>query len=314
MSTTGDPRNGSAVDTQVQDPFRYGWREVRRVLPDGREEWEQVPLTEEDVLHPQEEDFIVQSPAHDRDCHYLKDVLLARLADHPRVAVLHDVRIDWEVEGIKPHGPDLVVFEGVSEEWDLEDGTFYVKKLGARPLLVIEVTSPNTYKNDLEIKVEHYDKAGVPFYLIVDARLTPQGRQVGVLAYRSSPQGYVRVPADERGRLWVEPARIWVAGEGGRAVCYDEQDRRIREHAEVVRAAQGAEDRAASEARGARTARLQLLEAEQARALAEAEAEVQKARADAERAVAEAEARARQRVEGQLQQIQAELRRLLGQE
>jgi len=35
------------------DPFRYGWRFMHRVGPDGREDLEQVPLTLEDVLHPQ---------------------------------------------------------------------------------------------------------------------------------------------------------------------------------------------------------------------------------------------------------------------
>ena len=33
-------------------------------------------VRQEDLLHPQEEDFIVQNEAHDEDCHYAKDVLL----------------------------------------------------------------------------------------------------------------------------------------------------------------------------------------------------------------------------------------------
>ena len=43
------------------DPYRYGWRYVRVVAPDGSETFDQVPLTLEDVLFPQVGDFIVQT-------------------------------------------------------------------------------------------------------------------------------------------------------------------------------------------------------------------------------------------------------------
>jgi hypothetical protein len=34
------------------DPFRYGWRYVKRVGPDGQETLDQIPLSLEDVLFP----------------------------------------------------------------------------------------------------------------------------------------------------------------------------------------------------------------------------------------------------------------------
>jgi hypothetical protein len=43
------------------DPYRYGWRYVRVVAPDGTQRFDQVPLTLEDVLFPEEEDFIADS-------------------------------------------------------------------------------------------------------------------------------------------------------------------------------------------------------------------------------------------------------------
>ena len=55
-----------------EDPFYYGWRYVERKLPDGSTEWEQVPLTLEDVLHPEEGDCIVNNTAHDDTLRYLK--------------------------------------------------------------------------------------------------------------------------------------------------------------------------------------------------------------------------------------------------
>jgi hypothetical protein len=44
------------------NPFRYGWRFVRRTAEDGTESLDQVPLTLEDVLHPQENDVIPERP------------------------------------------------------------------------------------------------------------------------------------------------------------------------------------------------------------------------------------------------------------
>ena len=50
------------------DPYRYGWRYVERWGEDGTLVVEQVPLTLEDVLHPQEGDYVIQSDAHARRC------------------------------------------------------------------------------------------------------------------------------------------------------------------------------------------------------------------------------------------------------
>ena len=65
------------------DPFRYGWRYRPHERPDGKIEYEQVPLTLEDVLHPQMGDVMPKNTAHDRNRTYLSTVLLARMADHP---------------------------------------------------------------------------------------------------------------------------------------------------------------------------------------------------------------------------------------
>src|SRR5688572_4405159 len=82
MSTTRDPRSSTTAPAEA-DPFRYGWRFVYRKRPDGTLEEEQVPLTLEDLLFPEEGDFVVQTVGHIEDCFYLMDVLKARLADDP---------------------------------------------------------------------------------------------------------------------------------------------------------------------------------------------------------------------------------------
>jgi hypothetical protein len=69
--------------------------------------------------------------------------------------VLHDVRVAWDHPEIKAHGPDLAVFFGVPEQrhWS----TFDVAEEGARPVLVVEVTSPETRSIDLVDKLDEYD-------------------------------------------------------------------------------------------------------------------------------------------------------------
>ena len=69
------------------DPWRYGWRYVDEQLPDGTVRTKQVPLTEEDVLHPREDDFIMLNPAHERDCEVLKLALLSRVRGSTRPAI-----------------------------------------------------------------------------------------------------------------------------------------------------------------------------------------------------------------------------------
>jgi hypothetical protein len=208
------------------DPYRYGWRYVPRVGPDGEETLEQVPLTLEDVLHPEEEDFIVQTDGHNEDCAYLKAVFKSRLADVPRSVVLSDCRVDFDVEGVRPLGPDVAVFFGVARHIDWS--TFYLGEEGARPALVVEVTSPDTRHNDLGIKVDYYHRAGIPYYVIADVyREQDNDRRIELIGYEATPDGYVRYAPDDRGRIWLDPVRLWLGfthdRRGGylRLACFD---------------------------------------------------------------------------------------------
>ena len=150
MSTVSKPKPPKSPAPEP-DPFRYGWRYVRLEHPDGTVSFDQVPLTLEDVLHPDVGDFIVQSDGHDSDLNYLKDVFKAQLADDPMKAVISDCRVDWNLPGVKPLGPDVAVFRGIKRHRDWS--TFDVKAEGAKPILVVEVTSPDTRQNDVVTKV-----------------------------------------------------------------------------------------------------------------------------------------------------------------
>jgi colicin import membrane protein len=269
--------------TPEADPFRYGWRYVKVTRPDGTEDFEQVPLTLEDVLHPQEEDFIVHTDGHNEGCRYLKSVLKARLAGDPSAVVLSDCRVDWGVPGLRPLGPDIAVFFGVGRHRDW--GTFHVAEEGAQPALVIEITSPETRQNDLGIKVDYYHRAGVPHYVIVDVRVRGEGRRLDLIGYRYTSDGYEPLEPDERGRLWLERVGLWLGVAGDRVAFYDpDTGREIGDYTELSQAITA-----------------------EAQARAEAEA-----RAEALARTATAEAQARADLEARLREMEAELRRVRG--
>jgi hypothetical protein len=291
MSTVLEP--SSPELTPQPDPFRYGWRYVRRPEADGTVTTVRIPLRREDVLHPQEDDFIVQNETHEEDCDYLKAVLKVHLADKAGIHVFRDLRMDWGVPDIEPHGPDLAVIANVPEGRPPLMGTLHLAESGARPLLVIEVTSPSTRDVDLDEKVDEYYQAGIPFYAIVDRWLRGGVEQVRLLAYRWAAEGYVRLTPDSEGWLALEPIGLFLAFEGRNLVCRDAQGQRILDYVEAVRSYRE------REANVRRQAEAQIQAETQARQQAEAAAAADRARAEA------AEERNRQ--------LEAEIKRLRGQ-
>jgi Uma2 family endonuclease len=244
------------------DPYRYGWRYVRRVDDDGNETYEQAPLTLLDVLHPEEDDFIVQNAAHARRCRYLADVLSTQVASEPSMVVLHDVRVDWGVPNIRPHGPDIVVMTGVRtwRDWS----TFRVTEEGAEPALVIEVTSPSTAPLDRDTKLNQYEQARVPVYVLVDTVAGSDEAPPRLVGYQLVAGRYQPLAPDERGRLWLAVARVWLAVEDGEIVCYDEMGNRLGDYAALTAALAAERDarHLAEQERDAATARVRELEAE----------------------------------------------------
>ena len=85
--------------------YEFGWRDVPRLGLDGNTTMERVPLTLEDLLHPQWGDVILQNTAHDNDCHYLKGQFKARLSNNPTALTLHDCQVAWDVPGLGAPAP-----------------------------------------------------------------------------------------------------------------------------------------------------------------------------------------------------------------
>ena len=198
----------------AHDPFYYGWRYVSRMHRENGEEWEeivQVPLTFNDMLHPEEGDIVTHTPLHHRICAYLVAVIEAWARASP-VVVLPDVRIEWDIPDLQRTWPDVAVIFGVRERQNW--GTFSVAQEGVRPALIIEVTSPKTRKGDLVDKVDEYALAGVPLYVIVDFMQRPGKSVARLLGYQLVNDAYQSLALNEQGRLWLGP---YSGGSGSKA-------------------------------------------------------------------------------------------------
>ncbi|PDW01471.1 Uma2 family endonuclease [Candidatus Viridilinea mediisalina] len=285
------------------DPWRYGWRYVRRPDAPDDEALERVPLTLEDVLHPEVGDFIVHSDRHETDRMYLTQVLRARLEPTSQAIVLSDVRVAWDHAALRAHGPDVMVIPGLTtrQNWS----TFDVAQEGHRPALIIEITSPETRNNDLTLKVAHYAMVGVPHYVIVDDSGRKRSRQLRLLGYTLAGERYVEQPCAANGRLWLPVAQLWLGVRDDHVVCFDEHGNEIGDYIAVVQAAEAALARADEAEARAATMETRAVTAESRVATAESRA----AMAEAQVAY---EAQARAEAEAQLQALQAELRRLRG--
>ncbi len=213
------------------DPFRLGWRYLKRPQPnaDGDYEYDEVPLRDEDLLFPQEGDFIVLNENHISDVFYLRGVFKTQTKNKPRIRVLTDHIIDFQHGGVQPLGPDQTVLEGEPLEWDGRRGTFPVKDMQSRVLFVLEDTSPSTRDKDLGPKVKLYYRAGVPLYIICDPPYGGGRKPRGILPYLAGPRGYKLQPLDVHGRFWIEAVQVFIGIENGRVVCFNKDGKRIED-------------------------------------------------------------------------------------
>jgi Uma2 family endonuclease len=236
------------------DPFFYGYRYVE-MQNNGEEISEMVPLTLEDVLHPQLEDYASQNEIHALFCTYLYITLRTRFRHDPSFVVLQDVPINWGMKKIGDHCPDVSVFHNVHTHYPY--GVFKKKEYGGEPLLLIEVTSPSTRILDVdskrrkENKYRQYARVGVPWYLIIDTvGWKDHTTHPPLMLYRLKPnrRQYEPVKPDERDWLWVEPVRLFLGprNDGPLGLAwYEEDGTMLLDHGELADRAAEAEARAA---------------------------------------------------------------------
>jgi colicin import membrane protein len=206
---------------------------------------------------------------------------------------------------VRPLGPDIAVFLGVKQYKDW--ATFNVAKEGARPLLVVEVTSPDTRQNDVGPKVDFYHRAKVPIYLIADSTGRKKQRCVDLIAYEYAPEEYRKIVPEADGRIKLHALGLSIGlardARAGyeRLACFDlVTGEEIGDYTAVNEARIEAEARALAAKREAAAAK------RKARALAK-QVEAIGAKADAEGARADAEARVRAELEARVRDLEAKL-------
>lgn len=263
----------------ADDPFALGWRHTGSAGDDWRR-----PLTEDDLVFPAEGDFVVNNLAHNDDREFLTAVFRRQVAGRAGLRVLGDHLIDFGVTGLRPLGPDVIVLNGENRPWDPLRGVFPVIEMAARPLIVVELTSPSTRRKDLTDKPARFFQVGVPVYVLVDLPYGGGKRPRGVVAHQAGPAGYEPLPPAPDGRVWLDVVDVWLGVEDDRLAVYDAYGQRFADYATALRQLDGAHVRADAE----------------------------RQRADAEKQRADAAEAARLADQARLAALEAELRRLRG--
>src|SRR5215203_711508 len=207
----GEPSRKMPADEEWEtaaaelDPFRYGWRPRYVLLPNGKLEEQQIPLTAEDLLDPQLGDVVTQSDPHFGLLIVLAELLRRHYSSRDDVFVSGDLKMLWGIPGLVNPAPDIAVIPGVCRKHDSKRTSFNCKREGTRPCLVIELVSSidqETRRNDYDKKVEIYRRAGILEYLILDPPTPATGERLLLTGYRLGADGrYRSIEPDPRGRL-----------------------------------------------------------------------------------------------------------------
>lgn len=205
-----------------EDIAERGWRWETFTQSDGTPLDIQVPLTDEEFLHPQQGYHLPNSTFHEDAAGDTKDMLTRHYANDSTTAVFRDLIIKWGIPNLGDRCPDTFVAFGVRNKEQVRT-EFVVSDEGVRPALIVEVVSPRYRKVDREIKVKEYAQAGVQEYLIIDRR-KQRGQVIEeVLGYRLVEGQYLPLSPDEDGRVLFETVGLWISLIDGRVVMEDAQ-------------------------------------------------------------------------------------------
>jgi Uma2 family endonuclease len=247
--TNGRAATPAVNGAEPDNPFPYGWRYVIKNGANSSVEFEQIPLTLADVLHPKEGDVIPETPRHEKERRYLTDVLETRRSRRKGYHVFSDQLVDWGIPGRKPIAPDVTAFDRLRSEPDATQGIFRIRKHGGRCLLAVEIVSPETRSLDVGPKLKAYHQARVAIYVIVDWLGTDHPRKL--TGYRYQRDRYARMRLDQEGCLRIASLGIRLGLRDEWLVCYDDiSGKKLGDYDEVnqrlqaaQQALQAAEDR-----------------------------------------------------------------------
>ena len=259
------------LDEDMEEPTLLRWVKG----PEGRRELLELPLTRELFLDPQLGDTMVQGEWHDITAHEIAGILRNHFRPYPDARVFHDMK-HYLVPGRPAPSPDVSVIRGLRPK--RRRTTFRVKSEGVRPSLILEVVSPGAEarRGDLEDKVELYQAARIPEYLIVDSPSGLTGLPFLLLGYRLDASGrYQPIRPDAEGRFLSETTGIsfQVSPDGQRIFLFeDSTGRRLLNLTEQEERADREAEKAIREANARQAAERNVIREAEARRAAEEEA------------------------------------------
>jgi Uma2 family endonuclease len=272
--------------------FPYGWRYVLKPSVPGEENYDQIPLTLEDLRNPQLGDQVPQRHAHSQPIVDLVSSLKTYYAKDPSMGVFTDLIMDWGIPGLLGAAPDIAIVPNLKDK-EADRGIFKVVVEGTRPCLVIEVMSPG-YSGDDTNKVTLSAQAGIAEYLLIKPDLTHEIPRYELSGYRLESGVYQPLVPNERGQLLSQTLQLWFeVSDQGRQVRVTD----VRTGRPLLTQIEEATARLAAEARAEAEA--------EARAQTEAARQQEQAARLAAEARAEAEPEARAQTEAARQQEQA---------
>ncbi len=257
----------------AKDPFRLGFRERLTTTPDGREVFEQIPLTPEDLIYPQEGDVVSQGIPHYSFLDAWASPMRCCLEERPGIAaVTSDVTIVLRHDR-KNCGPDIAVVEGDFDAYELEGG-INLRAVGGRLVFALEAVSTTAQEiedKDLKTNLKRYAAEGVEEYCTVYPK---PGRKVSdLVGRRLGPAGkYVEIAPDDEGRVVskklgllfsidakTEKLVVEDAKTGQRLRILDEAERCLAEETAARKKAEAEKQKAEADLEKESKARLQAL-------------------------------------------------------
>ena len=210
-ATAGAPRTGQVRQRSAsgaENPFRLGYRWRYVTGPDGREVLEQIPLTAEDLVYPQEGDHVSQGLPHFSFLHPQADAMRRHLEKRPGTRVTSDVVLVLRHDG-KNCAPDVAVIEGDVDTSKIT-GAVGLAAVGGRLTFAFEAVSTSEQEiedKDLKRNVVRYAKEGVEEYFTVYP--TEERKVRDLVGRRLEKGGYVEVPPDAEGRVYSEKLDLY---------------------------------------------------------------------------------------------------------
>ncbi|MEZ4727905.1 MAG: Uma2 family endonuclease [Caldilineaceae bacterium] len=298
------------ISKQTEPDWSLGWRYERVRTADGKEELVQIPLTPDEALHPEEGYVIPVRPYHERITTDLSVMLHAHYHHHPTITVFCDLVFKWDHPEIRSFAPDVALVPNVREP-TADRGEFVVADEGTRPLLVIEVVSPNSRVGDRVTKVRDYPQVGVQEYIYID-HWKRRGQTIWEIAgFRLAGDRYLPIVPDEDGAIYSETLNLRIGIEEGQVWIEDANTgKELLTHLQTQQALQAAEEQAKAEAAARQAAEEQAKAEAAARQMAEEQAKAEAAARQAAEEQAQAEAAARRTLEARLAELEAQMRRL----